>query len=151
MPPSARTEITLREIDASTVPAICSLRVLPEQEKFVAHNAFSIAQAYFDPKAWFRAIYADETPVGFVMLSLDEKTPAYDIWRFMIDARYQHMGYGAKALAAVVAHVRSLPKATEILVSCVPGPGTPEPFYVRAGFRPTGEVSDGENILRLQL
>jgi hypothetical protein len=27
-----------------------------------------LLRRYFEPKAWFRAIYADETPVGFVML-----------------------------------------------------------------------------------
>jgi hypothetical protein len=28
----------------------------------------SIAQVHFRPEAWFRAICADDTPVGFVML-----------------------------------------------------------------------------------
>ena len=33
--------------------------------------AFSIAEAHFSPLAWFRAVYAGDTPVGFVMLSDD--------------------------------------------------------------------------------
>ncbi len=48
---------------------ICRLAVSPAQAEFVAPNAVSIAQAYFEREiAWFRGIYADETPVGFLML-----------------------------------------------------------------------------------
>jgi diamine N-acetyltransferase len=60
--------VTLREIDADTVRAICALRVTPAQEQQVAHNAVSIAQAHFEPAAWFRAVYANDEPVGFAML-----------------------------------------------------------------------------------
>ena len=61
-------EVTLREVTGDTVRAVCRLQVGPGQERFVASNAISIAEAYFEPKAWFRAIYAGEEPVGFVML-----------------------------------------------------------------------------------
>ena len=57
-------EVTLREITAETVRAICNLDVAPEQRGYVAPNAVSIAQAHFQPRAWFRAVYAAETPVG---------------------------------------------------------------------------------------
>lgn len=60
--------ITLREVTAETVNAILRLSVKEHQKQLVASNAVSIAQAHFRPEAWFRAIYADETPVGFVML-----------------------------------------------------------------------------------
>lgn len=52
---------------------VLRLKVRPEQEKCVASNAYSLAQAHFYPEeAWFRAIYADETPVGFMMCSIEE-------------------------------------------------------------------------------
>ncbi len=143
--------ISLREITADTVRSICDLQVLPAQGAFVASNAISIAQAHFEPKAWFRAIHADQTPVGFVMLSLDPAIPEYCIWRFMIDARYQNLGYGTKALRLVVDHIRTLPRVTEVLVSYVPADGCPEPFYRKAGFIPTGQVIDGEVVLKLVL
>jgi diamine N-acetyltransferase len=50
--------VTLRDVTADTVRAICRLQVGPGQERFVASNAVSIAQAYFEPRAWFRAVYA---------------------------------------------------------------------------------------------
>jgi hypothetical protein len=58
-------EVSLREITADTVREICRLRVAPGQEGFVAPVAESIAEAYFSPLAWFRAVYAGDTPVGF--------------------------------------------------------------------------------------
>ena len=96
--PGEKTEVTatanvsLREVNADTVGAVCGLsNTLTEPKKnFVANNAFSIAQAYFEPKAWFRAIYADEEPVGFVMLHDDAEQPEYFLWRFM-NARYTEL------------------------------------------------------------
>jgi hypothetical protein len=64
--------IALREITKENLSGILKLKVASYQEKFVASNAVSIAQAHFSPLvAWFRAIYADEVPVGFVMLEDD--------------------------------------------------------------------------------
>jgi diamine N-acetyltransferase len=63
-----RAAIALREVTAKTLREVCNLTVSPEQRQFVAPNAISIAQAYFEPAAWFRAVYADDTPVGFAML-----------------------------------------------------------------------------------
>ena len=87
----------------------------------MAPNAVSFAEAMFEPKAWFRAVVADDVPVGFVMLSIDTATPEYYLWRFMIDQRYQGRGYGREAIRQVIDHVRTLPGAAELLVSWVPG------------------------------
>ena len=62
--PSSQSIVTLREIDADTVRTICELSVSDDQRKFVAPNAVSIAQAHFSECAWFRAVYADASPVG---------------------------------------------------------------------------------------
>ncbi len=143
--------VSLREITGDTLGAIMRLKVKPEQEQFVANNAVSIAQAHFEPKAWFRAIYADETPVGFVMLFDDPDAPEYYLWRYMIDARYQRLGFGRQALRLFIDHVRTRPNATELLTSYVPGEGTPAPFYAGLGFVETGKVDDGENVIKLAL
>lgn len=143
--------VELREVTRDTVRAICILQVAPGQRGFVAPNAVSFAEALFEPKAWFRAIVADDVPVGFAMLSIDPDASEYYLWRLMIDARYQGQGFGRAALDAIVAHVRSLPGATELLVSWVPEPGGPGPFYEGLGFELTGEVDEGEVVARLRL
>jgi diamine N-acetyltransferase len=73
-------------VTAETVRDICNLQVLHEQKGFVAPNAVSIAQAYFEPNAWFRAIYAGEVPVGFVMLYISQEESEYFLWRYMLMA-----------------------------------------------------------------
>lgn len=46
---------------------------------------------------------------------------------------------------------RKGPGAEVLLTSTVPGPGNPTGFYLGYGFRPTGEVFDGEDVLELAL
>ncbi|MDP1898999.1 MAG: GNAT family protein [Rubrivivax sp.] len=149
--------ITLQEITAASVRDIVALTVTPEQARFVAPNAVSLAQALFHPEAWYRAVVADATPVGFVMLEDPSQLaelppkPYLALWRFMIDARFQRQGYGRCALELIVDHACRKPGIAELLTSCVPGPGSPEAFYRRYGFAPTGEIDDGETVLRLPL
>ncbi len=149
--PARDAVVSLREVTADSLRSILRLKVGPQQEQFVADNAVSIAEAHFEPKAWFRAIYAGETPVGFVMLYDDVEKPEYFLWRYMIDRRYQGMGFGRQALRQVIDYVRGRPGATEMLLSYVPAEGSPEPFYARLGFANTGAVEDGENVMRLAL
>ena len=80
--------VTLREITKETARAIMRLEVAEHQKRFVAPNSVSIAQAHFEEKAWFRAVYAGEEPVGFVMTFEDPSEPEYFLWRFMIDHRH---------------------------------------------------------------
>lgn len=150
--PQKNSPVSLREVTRESVLDVIRLKVAPEQERFVAPNAVSIAQAHFDPDtAWFRGIYADETLVGFVMLEDQPEKPQYYLWRFMIDRRFQGMGFGARAIELLVEHVRTRPGATELLVSVVPGEGSPGAFYERMGFSYTGAVEDGELVMRRPL
>lgn len=144
-------EVTLREITAETVRAICALEVHPTQRDYVASNAVSIAQAHFAPQAWFRAVYADEVPVGFVMLSVDPDAEEYYLWRLMIAGEHQGKGFGRQALDLTVEHVRTLPGARELVSSFVPGDAGPRGFYLGYGFEETGEVEHGEHVIRLAL
>jgi diamine N-acetyltransferase len=148
-PVSHESVVTLREVTRENLRAVLRLNVAPEQEKFVASNAVSIAQAHFQPEiAWFRAIYADEVPVGFMLLSDNVSRPRYYLWRLMLDARYQKFGFGKRALELLFDYVKTRPGATEIFVSCVPDEGGPFGFYEKLGFVATGEEDDGEVMLR---
>lgn len=144
--------VSLREITEETLRPILRLKVTPQQEKFVASNAVSIAQAYFHrDNAWFRAIYADETPVGFLMLDDRPSEASYFLWRFMIDARYQKFGFGRRAIELLIEHVKTRPNAKELGVSCVPeGDGSPCPFYEKLGFVYTGEKDEDELVMKLK-
>ncbi len=149
--PTADSVVTLREVTNDNLSEVLHLGVTKEQEQFVASNAVSIAQAHFEEKAWFRAIYAGEVPVGFVMLYDDPETPEYFLWRLMIDKRYQGLNFGRRAMKLLIEYARTRPNAAELLTSYVPAEGGPQPFYKSLGFEETGDVIDGENVMRLQL
>ena len=151
--------ISLREITDANVEPVLQVRTTAEQERFVSTVADSLAEAAANPQGnpWYRAIYVEDQPVGFVMLSWDvEAQPPHIngpwfLWKLLIDSRYQRRGYGREVLRQVVELVREH-GATELLTSYVPGDGGPAGFYARLGFLPRGDVDpDGEIILRLAL
>ncbi len=157
------SRVSLREITREMARPIMQLDVLPHQRCLVAPNAVSIAQAHFAPEAWMRAIYADEAAVGFLMLEdwtqvatdtephLHGGVPYVGLWRFMIDARYQQLGFGEKALTAVIDHARTRPGVKKVLLSFVPAEQNPEAFYKRFGFARTGEMDGDEVVMALTL
>ena len=153
--------VQLREVTAANRDAVTALAVAPEQERYVAGVADSLAEAAELPEAapWYRAGYADDTPVGFVMIndgfSVSEhpdRLGPYCLWRLLIDARHQGRGHGAATLGLVVDHVRTRPAAEVLLTSVVEGgPACPLPFYLAQGFRNTGRIHDDELVLELPL
>jgi diamine N-acetyltransferase len=141
--------VELREITKDSLAAVLDLAVDPEQEQYVATNARSIAEAHFERHAWFRAVYADDAPIGFVMAYRDPPTTFW-VWRFMIDAAHQGKGYGRRALELLVDEARK-DGVDEVKLSFHPGEGSPHAFYTRFGFVDTGEVEEGELVMRLAL
>lgn len=155
----ASEPVTLRVVSDSNRSAVESLRVAVGQEAFVDGIPESLAAAAATPNArpWYRAIYAGEVPVGFVMLGDDvpQGNPdipwRYYLWRMLIDGRFQRRGYGRAALDCVVAYLKTRPGAEVLVTSVVPGEGSPLGFYERYGFQATGEMFDREQVLELRL
>jgi diamine N-acetyltransferase len=143
--------------------AVLALRRGPGQERFVASVEKSFRDAVVDsracPRMW--SINDADRTVGFLMIS--DGIPAdrlladadligpYFLWRLLIDEHFQRRGYGRAALDALVAYLRMRPGAEVLWTSCGQGEGTPQPFYEGYGFVATGEMSDHEAILRLDL
>lgn len=152
------TAVRFVEVTDANRAEVTALRVHPAQEKFVAsvEKSFADAENHPEAKPWYRAVYAGDEPVGFVMLSWN-LVPGpgllgpYFLWRLLVDARHQQRGYGTAILDEVVRLLRE-DGAPELFTSYVPGEGTPGPFYLAFGFEPTGETDeDGEIILKLTL
>ncbi|MGR6964411.1 GNAT family N-acetyltransferase [Geodermatophilus sp. URMC 61] len=148
--------VHLREITDENREAVCALRVRGRQKRFVASVSRSLRDAARWPKAnpWYRAVYCGNEPVGFVMLSWKPRKGPYRgrhfLWRLLIDKRHQGRGIGRAVLTQLVDLVRA-DGGTELLTSFEPGQGGPWPFYQGFGFQPTGELDDGEIVLRLLL
>jgi diamine N-acetyltransferase len=155
----AAVGVLLEELGDGNRAAVLALRLAPGQEQFVSSVRESLAEAAEYPQArpWYRAVVADGTPVGFVMVSWDAEPDPPEIigpwflWKLLIDERYQGRGYGTEVVRQVAELVRA-EGATELLTSYVPLPGGPAGFYERLGFTPTGDVDEnGEVIMRLAL
>jgi len=133
------------------VRVICTLETREEQKSFVAPNAVSIAQAYFEPRAIFRAVYADEVAVGFVMWKpADDPEVAY-LWRFMIDHNHQKKGHAKQAITQLIDLLRDA-GYQRMRTSVVLGGGGPLDFYRSIGFVETGAtLANGERVLMRSL
>ncbi|KQW49842.1 MULTISPECIES: GNAT family N-acetyltransferase [unclassified Ensifer] len=139
-------EITFRRISALTVCEVCELsETLSEgQRNMVADNGTSIAEAHFSENAWFRAIYAEETLVGFIMLHQGSDwddgidCPGVYLWRFMIARPFQGKGIGKKAIELVVRDLKAR-GIRELYTSYGLGEASPEGFYKGLGFVLTGD------------
>ena len=103
--------VTLREITHENFASILDLKVSDQQKSvYPRSNAYSIVEAHYPPDedpVWLRAIYADETPVGFLMTSEDPKQGDYFLWRLMIDERFQGKGYGQKAVRLLIERIKN--------------------------------------------
>ncbi|MBR2570569.1 MAG: GNAT family N-acetyltransferase [Clostridia bacterium] len=151
----------LVKADAQNFWSLMDLRVAKEQERFVASNAVSLAEAY-DTRADGRFVQCfgicdGENPVGFAMIGHNSEEyegmaevyrHSYNLWRFMIDRRYQKRGFGRDALKLLLDYVRSFPDGAEALwsTSWVPGNEAAAKLYRDFGFVENGE-KDGDEIV----
>ena len=156
--------VELRKVDAKNIWKICALEVAEDQRNFVATNTQSILEAYCAISSGGVAmpygIYDGETPVGFVMLGFGcedwEDAPeiaknTYNIWRFMIDRRYQRKGYGKQAMEVVLRLVETFPhgKADWVWLSYEPENQVAAELYRSFGFRENGQM-DGDEIIAVR-
>jgi diamine N-acetyltransferase len=151
--------LSLREITPANRAVLEALAVTAEQSEYVEGVAASLVEAAETPDAcpWYRGVYVDDTPVGFVMISdgitvvnPDYLGPYY-LWRLLIDQHHQGQGYGSAALTLVIEYLRTRVDARVLITSVEPGPASPLGFYLRQGFQATGTVHQGELVLELDL
>lgn len=139
--------LELRTVTAQNLPALTRFPLRAGQERFVAPVVDSIAEAYVTPTAWPRAIVDGEDVVGFVMANFDpdNELEAFrcGIWRLNVAADAQGRGVGRFAVEEVAreSRRRSQDRMTALWEQ---GDGGPEQFYLRCGFRPTGERLFGQ-------
>ena len=157
-PSSAPAEVRLVEITHDTHRTYAALTTHRSQRSFVATVEQSYADALFPGEDDGRpvvpvlfGIEADGEPAGFLMYAAaDEVRPEPYLWRLLVDRRHQGRGVGRRALDMLLDIARGESRPG-VMVSWVPGPGSPEGFYLAAGFIPTGEIHDGEVVARLAL
>ena len=154
--------VRLEKINGKNVWDALRLTVKEDQREFVASNDVSIIEAYTaitaNEYAFPFGIYDDEQIVGFLMIGFDKDdywddapdiaNGNYNLWRLMIDQKYQHRGYGKRAIELALEFVRTFPcgKADYCWLSYEPENVVAKELYASFGFSETGE-KDGEELI----
>lgn len=126
----------------------------PENERFVASNSVSLAQAWLyrdDDDVFPFAIYKEEQVVGFMMLEEDDEAPDLILWRMMVAPDQEGKGYGSEAVRLLIRLARESGKYEGINLICHPENHAARHIYDKLGFVPTGKILYGDVELRLVL
>ncbi len=150
--------VELVDIERDDLDDVLTLSTHRSQERFVWPVARSLADALVPPTVhgervvpWYRAVRADDDIVGFVMVALSPTlTRSPLLWRLFVDRMHQRRSIGGAVIDLVVGECRSW-GGESLLVSWIPGKGSPEPMYLARGFVATGNIDDGEIEARLTL
>ncbi len=154
--------VRLEKVNGKNVWDILKLNVKEEQADFVASNDVSIIEAYTaitgGGYAFPFGIFDDNTLVGFLMVGYDtdddwDDAPKiannnYNLWRLMIDKRYQYRGYGKEAVKLALNFINTKPcgEAEYCWLSYESENTAAKKLYSSFGFVETGDV-DGEELI----
>ena len=141
--------IELRPVTQANFGSVINLEVSQDQVNFVASNLYSIAESKVYPECIPLVIYANDTPVGFLMYAFDNKDENYWICRLMIDRYFQGKGYGREAMRLVIQEIRKRPNIDLVKLSINPSNQSAEKVYSELGFVKTGELVEGEEVMCL--
>ena len=140
--------VELKEITKDNFEEILNLKISKQQEGFVSSVAYSLAQAWVYKTAFPFAIYADNNPVGFIMMGYYEARKQYTLWKFLIDKHYQNKGYGRNALQLAMNYLIETVGAKEIFTGVALGNETAKHLYGSVGFKTTGIIENNMEEMR---
>jgi diamine N-acetyltransferase len=144
--------ITLEAVTIDNFEALMEMELPPDQARYLASNAYSIAQAHHYPDWRPRAIYCDGTPAGFALYDIAGNEPGhYAIYRLMVDHPRQNTGIGRRALELLLAEIRAHADARRITICYKPDNATARRFYASLGFVETGIDELAEMVAEIRL
>ena len=144
--------VYLKEVTKENIDEVLGLSVRDDQKSFVSTTAESLAQAYaYKETAFPFAVYNDDTLVGFIMMGYYEAKNYYTLWKFLIDKKYQHMGYGREALLQGISFMRDKFNIKEIYTGVAPGNSVAKGLYQSIGFEDTGLIEFNMEEMCLKL
>ena len=145
--------ITLEPVTIDNFEALMDMELPPEQARFLASNAYSIAQAHYYPDWRPRGIYCDGKPAGFALYDVlgNDEPGHYAIYRLMVDHARQNQGIGRRAMELLLAEIRAYPDARRITICYKPDNATARRFYASLGFIETQIDELGEMVAEILL
>ena len=145
--------VTLKAVTVENFEALMDMELPPEQARFLASNAYSIAQSHYYPDWQARAIYCEGAPAGFALydVSGNDEAGHYAIYRFMVDYPHQHAGIGRRAMALLLSEIRSCADVRRITICYHPDNAIAGKFYASLGFIETGIDDRSEMVAEMLL
>jgi len=137
-------KVSLHPITPENFNECISLSVRDDQ-KYVASNIYSIAEAKVDPDMVIFAIYAGEEMVGFVSYAIDDNDKDLYINRMMIDKNFQGKGFAKETLNLLKQIVEKTPGIIKLTLQTHKNNSRAIQFYKMFGFVPTG-ITYGEEV-----
>lgn len=142
----------LRAITEQNYQKILDLSTGAGQEEFVARNVRSLAQAWvFRDRARPYALYEGEEPVGFIMFDWRPEKKWVEIWRLMIDHRFQGKGYGRAAVQKALEFLRESGLFDKVQINYVEENQGAKHLYRSMGFQETGAMEGNEVVMEMDL
>ena len=143
--------VQLKPVTGDNLDEVLALKVHESQKGYVSTAAESLAQAYvYSETAFPFAVYHGKEIVGFIMMGYYEEKQYYTLWKLLIDERYQHRGYGRKALELGIGFLKEKFGASEVYTGVIPENHTAKKLYLSVGFRETGLFENGMEELCLK-
>lgn len=143
-------EVSLQPISRHNFKQIVKLKLNEGEDKFVAPNMYSIAEAYVEPDTFPMAVLHDEIPVGFMLFGrFIEDKGEYWIGRLMVDKDYRRLKIGERATKLALSDMKGL-GAKRVFISFVPGNDEARALYEKLGFKDTGRVEEKEAVYCLE-
>ena len=144
-------EIEFREIGRSNWHECVELELHEGQDNFVASNAYSLAQAAYEPDMFPFAIYRDGVMVGFIMYGYDPDLKVWEMCRLMVDKKYQGQGVGRAAVEKLKELVAEKLGHIMFYTSAEPSNEVAIGLYEKLGFQKNGRIVYGEVMMEIRL
>ncbi len=147
-------ELHLEMLDRSNWRRALAVRTAPGQLKFVADYEpvalLILAKCYLRPGGLLwepLGIFAGEEAVGVSALAWGAES--CELYHLAVDRGWQRRGVGSAALELILAYVwETAPDCQSVTLSMHPRNEAARALYQKAGFEPTGEEREGEDVWR---
>jgi diamine N-acetyltransferase len=143
--------VHIEVVDADNWRAVARLRVLPEQERFVAATTYYLALCTYGGTWNPLAVKEDGEVIGFLMWGFDPDEDAAWLGGIVIDHRHQGRGLGRAATREAMRMLHDTRGYTRFALSYNPANATAKRAYAALGFAETGEMAEDELVARTTL
>lgn len=147
-------EIRLTKIVYDYFHEVIDLELEEGQEEHLPSNVYSIAESSFSTSFHPRAIWHDETIVGFLMYQFgEEESEQHEctIWRFMIDRKHQNSGIGKAAMSLLMAEIKNNDQCSVVEIYYDENNIAAKKLYTQYGFKVVGKRDDGDVIAEVAI